>query len=151
MGSTVNSEIPALVSELCETMGLDLVHLAVKRVNQETQIEVLTDLPGGGVTIDACSRLNKRLCEELDERGIFTDGYSVRVSSPGVDRPLRSEKDFRRVIGRAVRCYLSQKLAGKMEHVGIVEEASADGVVITGNPEPLKIPFDIINKAIQEI
>ncbi len=140
-----------ILQDLCRGMGLDLVHLEVKRVNREVQIEVLTDRPRGGITIEECSRLNKRLCDEIDAANLFTEGYTVRVSSPGVDRPLRNEQDFLRVIGRPVRLYLSEKIADKLEHVGVVEAASAEQVTISHRPESLKIPFEIINKAIQEI
>lgn len=151
MSESILEEVQQLAENLCEQLGLDLVHIAVKRVNQVTNIDALTDRPRGGITIEECSRLNRLLCDEVDARELFPAGYTVRVSSPGVDRPLRHERDFLRVIGRPVRFYLSQKVAGKLEQVGLVETADADRVMISQNSESLTIPMELINKAIQEI
>lgn len=94
MSESILEEVQQLAENLCEQLGLDLVHIAVKRVNQVTNIDALTDRPRGGITIEECSRLNRLLCDEVDARELFPAGYTVRVSSPGVDRPLRHERDF---------------------------------------------------------
>lgn len=147
----MNQDIQELALRLCADQELDLVHLEIKKVNQVMQIEILTDLPKGGIRIDQCTLLNKRLCEALDERELFPHGYTMKVSSPGVDRPLRDGKDFNRVIGRPVRFYLSEKIAEKLEHVGVVHSATDQEVKITRESDTLTIPFNLINKAVQEI
>lgn len=151
MSGSAQQEIRQLAEDLCGQLGMDLVHFSFKKINQVTQIDVLTDWPRGGVTIEECSRLNKMLCEELEARDAFPAGFTVRVSSPGVDRPLHDERDFNRVIGRPVRFYLSEKIAGKLEQVGVVKEADATRVTISQTSESLEIPLELINKAIQEI
>lgn len=118
-------------------------------------LEVLADRPLGGISLDECSMLNKELGELIENSGLVQEPYVLEVSSPGIDRPLATEEDFRRVIGRQVRFFLGEPLEGRIEYTGKVEEVSQEKVkVLIENRDPKKevqIPLGNINKAKQVI
>ena len=82
---------------------------------------------------------------------MFTGNYSLEVSSPGLDRPLKTKKDFLRVSGREVVFYLSENLHGKKEHQGVIKDVSEEKVEVQTKSGLVSIPFKIINKAVQII
>ncbi len=110
-----------LAMPLAESMTLDLVDVVLKGRVGDIRIEVAVDKPEGGIGIDACAAFNRALVEAIDKEHIFNDdGYSLEVSSPGLDRPLITQKDFVRNKHQQVRVFLKEAVAGKKEHVGVV-------------------------------
>lgn len=89
---------------------------------KDTFLQVLADRPEGKIGIAEVTRLNRSIVEAIDKEGFFSeDGYSLEVSSPGLDRPLTSLKDFSRNLNAEVRLWLKEKISGKVEHLGIVK------------------------------
>ncbi|MGE0267688.1 MAG: ribosome maturation factor RimP [Candidatus Omnitrophota bacterium] len=151
MNSDFYNQVNLIIEPLFEEFGVDLVDLSIKHQSRTIHVDILADKPQGGITLDICARLNQRISAQLEEKDIFDLPYIVGVSSPGLDRPLKAIKDFKRVIGRAVRFYLSERVNDKLEQVGIIQEANEHEIIISQNKEIINIPIEIINKAIQEI
>jgi ribosome maturation factor RimP len=91
-----------VVEETAELHGLDLVELQSIAHRGRRRLRVFVDRTGG-VTINECARLSRALSRALDDEEVIAVPYVLEVSSPGVHRPLRSERDFARVEGRKVR------------------------------------------------
>jgi ribosome maturation factor RimP len=71
-----------------------------------------------GVNIDDCATLSRELSKDLDEGGFFNDPYSLDVSSPGLDQPLKLKRQFVKNIGRKLKIKLADKIEeGKLEAV----------------------------------
>lgn len=130
---------------------VDLVDMTIKSDGRGYNIEILADKPEGGITIDVCAELNRVIGDQLEQDVLLDRAFTVNVSSPGVDRPLRIAKDFRRVIGRAVRVHLNDKIEDKIEHMGTVKTVTDDMVTLEAKAGLIDIPFIKINKAIQVI
>ncbi len=103
------------------------------------QITVLLDADNG-ITIEKCTSVNKVLYKYLEESGLFEDGnFSLEVSSPGIDKPLKLHRQYTKNIGRKVEVELldGAKLEGTLTHVNdediIIEEKSGKGKKITMN------------------
>ena len=103
------------------------------------QITVLLDADNG-ITIEKCTAVNKALYKYLEESGLFEDGnFSLEVSSPGIDKPLKLHRQYTKNIGRKVEVELldGTKLEGTLTHVNdediIIEEKSGKGKKITMN------------------
>lgn len=151
MNSDIYKQVNSIIAPLLEEFCVDLVELSIKHQSRTYHVDILADKPQGGITLDICAKLNVRISAQLEEKDIFDLPYIVGVSSPGLDRPLKTVKDFKRVIGREVRFYLSEKINERLEQVGIIQEANEREVTINQNKEILNIPIEKINKAIQEI
>lgn len=131
--------------------NLQLVDLTVKRQGKISAVTVLADRPQGGITIDECTAINRRLITLIDQEQLIFGDYSVEVSSPGLDRPLKTKEDFLRVKGHNVRFYLSELVENKREHVGIIKDVTDNNVIVEIKAQSIALPLDKINKAVQEI
>ena len=144
-------DLRAVLISLLADMQLVLVDLTVKRRNSDLAVEILVDHLAGGVTLDECSRLNAKLNAWLEENHPTAENYLLEVSSPGLDRPLKSTDDFQRVLNKPVRFLLSQPVAGKWEYVASVQRADATEVIVSAGAEIIAIPRQFISKAVQVI
>jgi ribosome maturation factor RimP len=97
------------------------------------------------VYIDHPQGVDHALCERVTNvlRG-YLDRYSVDVSSPGFERPLRKPAHFERVLGRKVAVRTSAEIAGRSRFRGELVEAGARSVRVAANGEPVEIPYDSI-------
>jgi len=81
----------------------------------------------GGITIDTCVKVNRALYKKIEEAGLFRDGdFSLEVSSPGLEEPLKMIRQYRKNIGRLVETQLLDGL--KLE--GRLTEVSEDGIIV---------------------
>jgi len=147
----VVNKIRKLVMPVFEDTDIEFVDLEVKKPRHGWVIEVLADKEGGGISLDECAALNKRILPILDENGVVGENYELYVSSPGIDRPLKTAKDFKRVLGRAVRFHLKEPVAGKIEHAGDIENVNDQSVTVKTKEQQLELDFNNIQKAVQII
>lgn len=84
----------------------------------------------GGITVDDCEVINRKLSDWLDQVDFIEDSYILEVSSPGLGRPLKKEKDFARSIGREVDVKLYQPLNKQKDYTGVLTAYDKDTVTI---------------------
>lgn len=95
----------------------------------------------GGITIDDCELVSRWLSDKLDEQDFIDDSYILEVSSPGLGRPLKKDKDFARSIGEEVEIRLFKALNKQKEYVGLLTEFDKETVTIElESGDFLKIP-----------
>jgi len=96
-------KLNSLIAEACSVAGVSLVELDTFRAGKRKTLRLYIDKPEG-VTIDDCSAVSRHLSDALDlDPEIIEGAYTLEVSSPGLDRPLKSVADFIRNKGRLVR------------------------------------------------
>jgi len=83
-----------------ENAGAELIDLTLRRTGGRSVLTVMADTPAG-ITLENCAQINRRVDRLLDELGIAVD--ALEVNSPGLDRPLKTEKDFLRKLGQTLR------------------------------------------------
>ena len=83
-----------------------------------------------GISIDDCEAVSRRLSDILDEKDYIDDAYILEVSSPGLGRPLRKEKDFRRSLGEEVEVRTYRMIEKQKEFTGILKEYDEKTVTI---------------------
>jgi len=127
--------------------GFELVDFTYRRQGRQLVLSILADKPGGGITIDECSRLNSSFGRILDEKNILQEGYVLEVSSPGLDRPLINRNDFLRCINENVHFFLKEPVEGKIEIEGLAREVKEDMVEVDVGGKIIQIPLGKINKA----
>lgn len=84
----------------------------------------------GGIAVDDCEVISRKLSEWLDEKDFISDSYILEVSSPGLGRPLKKEKDFARNIGKAVDVKLYRALNKQKDFTGILKSYDKESVTI---------------------
>ncbi len=134
---------------LAEAAGLDLVDVEVKGSGPRTLVRVTVDRKGG-VDLASCQELSRSLSRRLDEADPIATRYQLEVTSPGVRRPLRAQRDFDRVEGRVVtvRHHADDTAA---ETTGTVVDAAATAVVLDVDGDRVSIAYDAIDHATQAL
>ena len=124
----------ALVMPVIEEHGFELVDVEYVKEAGEWYLRVYIDKPGG-ITIDDCEAVSRRLSDLLDEKDFINDAYIMEVSSPGLDRPLKKDKDFARSIGKDVELKTYKAIDKCKEFTGTLKAYDADTVTLT-MPDP---------------
>jgi len=151
LSQDLSLQLTELIRRLLEDRQLDLVEISVKRQNRRLLIEVFADKPRGGITVDECASLNKQIGDELEEANLVEDSYLLSVSSPGLDRPLTTDKDFLRVIGKEVRIHMAEDSEGQREYAGFVKDVAEGRVRLQAKDGECYVPLEKIRKALQII
>ena len=105
--------IEEVVQPVLRDHGLTLVDLEWRGHRPRGMLRVFVDKTGG-VRVEDCKRVSRELGDVLDAAGLIEEAYDLEVSSPGLDRQLRKDRELRWAVGKRVRCWL----AGGEEHQG---------------------------------
>lgn len=133
-----NLKLDALIAEACNAAGVTLVEQDLFRAGKRKTLRLYIDKPEG-VSIDDCTAVSHYLSDAFDlDPDIIEGAFTLEVSSPGLDRPLKSVADFNRNKGRLIRVTRS---TGKPV-VGTLVDADEENLTLTvkGNPENVVVP-----------
>jgi len=140
-------KIKSEISPILKDAEAELFDISMRRASHGIIVTVLVDTEKG-ISIGECAVINKRVSAVLEEKDIISERYIVEVSSPGLDRPLRSQRDFSKAMGEVVDIWLSQQVDGRDFINGIVKEVSESSVEIEEkNGNRVILPYEKINKA----
>ena len=109
-----------LVMPVIEENGFELVDMEYVKEAGTWYLRAYIDKPGG-ITINDCELVNRYLSDRLDEDDFIDDSYVLEVSSPGLDRPLKKDKDFQRHLGDEVDIKLYRPINKSKEYTGILK------------------------------
>jgi ribosome maturation factor RimP len=135
-------QIVDTITPVLDELGIDLVEAQLHGSSGRTILRVYVDVPGG-ISLAQCTAASRRISDILDRKDLMKDRYVLEVSSPGTDRPLRTESDFSRHIGRDVALKV-QSEGDVREWRGKITSASDDGVHITSDAGTCSFPLDDI-------
>ena len=91
----------AILTPIVESKGFELVDVEYVKEAGTWYLRGYIDKPGG-ITVNDCEDVSRAFSDILDEQDFIEDSYIMEISSPGLDRPLKKEKDFKRSLGEAV-------------------------------------------------
>ena len=134
----VAPRVQALAEPLARSLGLELVDIEYLREGPNWIVRVFIDKPGG-VNLDDCSALSHALGPALDVDDVVGTAYSLEVSSPGLERPLKKPKDFERFAGKRVKIKTFAPLpsttgAGQKNFQGVLLGIKDDRVELEADP-----------------
>ena len=134
MPAPIDSErIETIVEEYLVSEGYELADFRISGTAARRVIEVYCDIEGG-ITSDDCGKISRSLIIRLEAEGYMNNNESLLVSSPGLDRILRRERDFRRFMGRKVKVWLNESIGNRGKITGILKDYQ-DGTVIIEDTE----------------
>lgn len=114
---------------IVESMGFELVDVEYVKEGKEFFLRAYIDKPGG-ITIDDCVAVSRQMNEILDREDYIPDAYTFEVSSPGLGRPLKKDKDFERSLGEEVEIRLYRAVDSQKEYAGVLKAYDKDTVTI---------------------
>lgn len=136
------ARIEEVIQPVLRDHGLALVDLDWRGSRPRGALRVFVDKPGG-VRVEDCERVSRELGDLLDVAGLIEGGYDLEVSSPGLDRLLRREREFQWAVGKPVRCWT----AGGHEFTGRLAEVRADRLVLECAGQSIEVSRAALTKA----
>jgi len=138
---------------VAEQSGLEVVELSLRGPSRRRLLRVDIDRPGPeGVNLDDCRRFSLELGQLIDETNLIPGQHSIEISSPGVDRPIRSADDIRRNVGRRVVVNTIEPVHGSHCVRGVLVSGDETEMVLSeGGEERLRIPLELVEKARQDV
>jgi ribosome maturation factor RimP len=134
--------IEEVIQPVLRDHGLELVDLDWRGVRPRGVLRVFVDKMGG-VRLADCERLSRELGDILDVAGMIEGAYDLEVSSPGLDRTLRKEREFRWALGKPVRCWV----AGGAEFAGRLAKVEDERLVLERAGQRVEVSRAALTKA----
>lgn len=133
-------ELEKIIVPIVENNGYELVEISVAGVGSSSTLRIFIHRPGG-VTVGEIEKISKKISKTLDDAGIMEHRYFLEVSSPGLDRPLKTLRDFERNISEEVELFLNdnKKVEGTIMHTNLNE------IILENEQGQQKIPFSNIS------
>ncbi len=118
-----------LLEPIVTGFGFELVDVEYVKEAGTWYLRAYIDKPGG-ITVDDCEAVSRKFSDILDEKDYIEDAYIFEVSSPGLGRPLKKEKDFQRSLGEEVEIRTYRAIEKQKEFTGILKEFDKESVTI---------------------
>ena len=136
-----------LVGGVVEFAGMELVNLEMRHEAGGLILRLFIDKEGG-VTLDDCAQVSRQVSAQMDADDPIPGRYTLEVSSPGLDRPLVSDRDFQRFAGQRVRLSTVAPLQGRRNFAGRLVGLVGPAVrLVLEDGQEVDIPRDLIAKA----
>jgi len=135
----------------CGLHGVTLVELEVQKGKGKWLVRFYIDREGGeedGVDVEDCAEVSRAISKLLDAKDPIDSPYTLEVSSPGLERPLRRAEDFKAYAGSEVKIRVKDPVSGRKNFTGTVLGVSDEGVSIkTETEEEFTVPLKNIKRA----
>jgi ribosome maturation factor RimP len=147
-----------VAARVAATHGLEIFDVQFRREASGMVLRVQIDRPGPAATaeesisVDDCARVSRDLSAVLDVEDLVSTAYTLEVSSPGLDRPLRHADDYRRFIGRRAKLVMREPVDGQTFYRGRLGGFEDGAVLIDGDDgRPHRVPEGVITRANLEV
>ena len=119
----------ALLAPIVEVQGFELVDVEYVKEAGNWYLRGYIDKPSG-ITVNDCEAVSRLFSDKLDENDFIEDSYIMEISSPGLDRPLKKEKDFKRSLGKLVEIRTYRPVDKQKEFCGVLKAYDSNSVTI---------------------
>jgi ribosome maturation factor RimP len=147
-----------MAGRVAESYGLEIFDVQFRREAAGMVLRIQIDRPGpaataeDSVSVDDCARVSRDLSAMLDVEDVVPTAYTLEVSSPGLDRPLRQADDFRRFAGRRAKLVMREAVDGQTFYRGTLGGVDDGHVVIEADDRKRhRIPLGVIRRANLEV
>ncbi len=150
----VTEQIEKLIQPLLEDLGCELVDLEYQREQRGWVLRFFLDKVGG-INLDDCAMASREISSLLDVENVISTAYSLEVSSPGIERPLKKPEDFKRFSGQLAKIKTLDSIdpdaSGKNRKTFIGTLSGLEGdeilLILKNTTDAIRIPLQQIDKA----
>jgi ribosome maturation factor RimP len=137
-----------LAAPLAQAEGMEIIDIELRHEGTRGGriLRVYLDKEGGP-NVDDLSRVSRQLSDLLDTHDAVDGAYTLEVSSPGINRPLRRPEHFVRFVGKRVRVRTRDMINGRRSFLGILRSVVGDQIALTQDGVEYQIPFSVIEKS----
>jgi ribosome maturation factor RimP len=147
MSEFVIEKVEEFANTLLPSLGLELVDVQFRREGSGWVLRIFIDIEEG-VTVDHCAAVSREISDFLDVEDLIDHPFNLEVSSPGIERPLRSPAEFERFAGKKARVKLREAVDGQKVYVGIIQRVDADSIeLVLEDDSTVRLPFELMRKA----
>ncbi|HZI37794.1 MAG TPA: ribosome maturation factor RimP [Acidimicrobiia bacterium] len=141
-----HNAVRAAAEPVLSSLGLELVDVEIVGSGRARTLRLTVDREGG-IDLDTLAEANRPVVNALDAVEALSGPYTLELSSPGLERPLRSPADFRRFVGTTISVKSHDVVAGARRHRGVLAEADDDGIALEVDGEHRRFSYDAIASA----
>lgn len=142
----VTEKIASLIMPVIERAGMELVDLEYRKEGSGWVLRIFIDMVGG-VTLDDCTEISREVDAILDSEDVIPHQYSLEVSSPGLNRPLKKEADFKRFAGKLAKVKTFEAIGGSRNFKGRIVGCENGVVALNVDGVVQEIPISVMAKA----
>jgi ribosome maturation factor RimP len=154
----IAAQVRPIATRVANSYGLELFEVQYRREAGGMILRVQLDKPGpaasaeDSVSVEECAKVSRDLSAVLDVEDVIPTAYTLEVSSPGLDRPLRQADDYRRFTGRRAKIVLREAVDGQGYFKGRLAGVDGHAVVIDSEDgRQHRVPLDLITRANLEV
>lgn len=148
---TLSQNVNETIEPLLDAQGVELVELQLKQHRGRWLVRIFVD-NDIGISLEDCRRLTFEIGHLMDAENVIPGSYVLEISSPGLDRPLRTLRDFRRQQQRVVTVFLQVPHLDKAQYTGRVAGVTESHLFLqTDSDTPVRIPIQSIGHGIVEL
>ena len=150
MADTVAKRVGAVALPVLEEMGLELVEVQYRR-EQSGWVLRLIIYKQEGISLEDCAAVSREISQLLDIEDFVDQAYNLEVSSPGLNRPLKSMADFERFTGRMAKIKTIEPIAGEHVFIGRIKKTEGETIILEIGRKEVTMPFSQVARARLEI
>ena len=138
-------KIEKLLIPVLDQMELEMVDIEYIQDGAYWFLRIYLEKIDGEITLDECAKVSNNISEDVDK--IIEDKFFLEISSPGLERSLKKEKDFLRFVGEKIKVILRHKIEDSRNWTGKLEKYEESTIYLNVDGKTLTIPFEEIKKA----
>ena len=144
----VTETVTDFVLPIAHSENLDLVDVEFLKEGSDWVLRIFLENKNGDLTIEECEKVSRALSMILDEEDPIDKSYILEVSSPGLERPLKTEEDFERFKGELIAVKTFKKIDGQKEFIGVLKEFEAGKIALTlKDNKEIEIDYSLVARA----
>jgi ribosome maturation factor RimP len=144
--AVITGHVTDLIESILLELGFELVDVDYLSENGKWVLRIYID-KAGGITIDDCARISRELGDLIDIKDIVRHEYVLEVSSPGLNRPLKKEADFYRVVGKKIKVKMKMPVNGRRNFSGYLKDVRDHIIYIEDEGGLVTLSWPEIDKA----
>jgi ribosome maturation factor RimP len=135
----ITDRVAEIVKGYSEDYGIELIEVIFRREGPAMVLRIIVDTLEG-IKLSECADLNNYLSEALDEEDLIQDRYTIEVSSPGLDRPIKTDRDFERSMGKELELTTFETIDGRKTHEGALIGMDKENIIVERQGISIVIP-----------
>jgi ribosome maturation factor RimP len=144
--ASISESIIEIIEPVIQDESLELVDVEYKKLGKTWTLRVYID-KAQGITVDDCQKISRQIEDTIEVDELITNPFVLEVSSPGLDRPLKKEKDFLRYRNKPVEVKTYSPIENRKNFLGTIQDCKEKILYLNEEGASIKIPLDTIAKA----
>ena len=150
MAETVIKQVEAVVLPVLKELGIELVEVQYRREQTGWILRLVIDKQDG-ISLGDCAAVSREISQLLDIEDFIDQTYNLEVSSPGLNRPLKSMAEFERFVGRKAKIKTKEPISGEHVFIGTINKTEGESIVLEVGTREVTILFSQVASARLEV